>query len=1805
MTEPFDPELERELLAESSARSQAIQRAQQDFANPVIRGELERMAERYPWLDASAIDGLASSGLSADDEAVRLAAGAAVAEQQELGTANGRALTPSEMKAVALATEAVRNVSAPRRLFGVDVGSVVDIASPFLPGLQAANVTRDESQESLGRAVSAVDTAAQPVLGAVGLGEGSLVREALKPVTQYGFAAMDVPQQTLQGAASMVNDAVVRDGWVSGLMDLANRPTLSLQMEAFQQTELGAITSEVSESIAERRSPDLDMGNGFFINPESPIGRRRQDRRMRYESVDGQPFSIGRWAAGSLTDAGTKEHAIMSGLLDLSLEITGPGAVADHVILGTRSARKSINAGNASTFLQSRTGQDVIQKLVESDSFRYVDQALGRQADPSVVEAIRLSDDPEMVERMIRGQIGIEITEKPRINRFGHLADFSQSNIPSVNRWFEKVPEGYMSITDARQRVTNAERYLKTANATPKEIDYFASRMASAVETNDILDATREMVELTALRALNDELPDASKIVIGGSPEVIARDFGDTRGKGVYYHGAGGPIESLTEGYYSSQNFYGNGFYVSDSAEVGLGYGKGAARNAEWRLINDHRQYLQQEGMFRDGYSSAIPNDRDFINDVRALAGEPPLPEGGQRLYRVEETDDVRLFDLEQTYNADTMPSPSGDAINLSDDAIDAAIVGGFDFDNPGSVRELFDSIRRGSKSEGLTPDVVQEIYDGFSNALSREGFGGYSHRATHKSLDGEYDVKIYWNAQDQVRISEEALETIVEGDDVGQILRNADSKDARKIARMWADEYDQTRAYHVRQILEADGTFSTQHLDSWQEGHPTPQAYAELLSTNIPIPDYREVRSVFASPGYKTFQALPAGERTAELFEMLVSPAMAVWKTGRLARIAWPVKVLTEGQLRLAMFGFSSIINRPDDYLAYAFLGRGAKDSVGDFMDASEAAKRAKFITSDVTRIGDAQQRSFMKEYREYYRRGNPNPGASVVEDEEFVKHWAEKANQLYTSPEFRIYFRAETFDEAVSEFFSESNRIIRRAIQNSRPTDTLDIVNNIDDARIYMKKNVVDRIDEMTNGNPDLLEVLRDGSFRGERLIPKGKTSLGGKAVKAIREEAFDSLPMVVTGRKALPKELQSEMAGFVNKMFSFLMSTPSNKLDRSPLFNQQYWKTTERLARYLDPKDAKLLIGNMRGRINKRSWELLRNSKLDGKELGAIASRLQSGKGLTKEHIALIKKSGLTEAAVTEILNTAQGAKLSRKQRDAISAAARMTPPSGTGRAIRLAELDQVAKAESLNAVKKVLYDASERNQFFDIWRHVFPFGDAFVEVMSRWMQIFATNPNRINKAEAIGQEVQGAFSEGQFGEEMFSIPGSGQILSLVAPMIDMELQGMRSGLSIATEMWPGYGPVIQIPASLVLPKEPEYQWWRDHLSSGFGLPPNILDQPGDVLADFLIPAWMEKMFTWAQAEFGDGKPGLTQNDKRLFANHQSEVMMHLIANDPNWALQTINSPEREQALHDESRRIAGRTVAIRAAAQFAVPGAPSFEFYTDVTDERMAAWRLDEAYRAMQEQMGPGAAAVEFLNRYGEDAYGLVRPKSRDLTSGGGMPVHQGGIDWVQENDFAQVRYPETYGFFAPMPGEDDDLVYDVYVATFSNDERQALSPEMSFGLLQDDVARIEYGIQRDLVLERFDGKATREVQEYLRGVRDVLETQYPGYAGVPGVAEKVSVPVQIGQLEKAVSDPDLSDNPLVPFLEEYLTQREYINSISSGASFDTGTKADAGLRAYMYRVGTVLAGDSPQFAEVWERVLYREFRSSHEQDSKDS
>lgn len=221
-----------------------------------------------------------------------------------------------------------------------------------------------------------------------------------------------------------------------------------------------------------------------------------------------------------------------------------------------------------------------------------------------------------------------------------------------------------------------------------------SSRPETPVLPTTGLDSSRPSADVTT---------PAAPPVKGEQPKPVYRD---TRAGGERFHGTSKPIEQLQDYSYNDQNIYGQGLYTTDDFTTANAYTK------------------------------------------KGGGKEPSV-------YKISEKRPAKMLDLEQP------PTPEVHKIlnSLGDRSWDS--LGQFAHEiykeNPNApVKRWFDEVRAASRSEGLSTDSVQELFQSVTDQLRDVGYDGYRHEGGNIAGRGKrtHDVKVYFDPASSVDIA-------------------------------------------------------------------------------------------------------------------------------------------------------------------------------------------------------------------------------------------------------------------------------------------------------------------------------------------------------------------------------------------------------------------------------------------------------------------------------------------------------------------------------------------------------------------------------------------------------------------------------------------------------------------------------------------------------------------------------------------------------------------------------------------------------------------------------------------------------------------------------------------------------------------------------------------------------------------------------------------------------------------------------------------------------------------------------------------
>lgn len=521
------------------------------------------------------------------------------------------------------------------------------------------------------------------------------------------------------------------------------------------------------------------------------------------------------------------------------------------------------------------------------------------------------------------------------------------------------------------------------------------------------------------------------------------------------------------------------------------------------------------------------------------------------------------------------------------------------------------------------------------------------------------------------------------------------------------------------------------------------------------------------------------------------------------------------------------------------------------------------------------------------------------------------------------------------------------------------------------------------------------------------------------------------------------------------------------------------------------------------------------------------------------------------------------------EAMKAGIRKAAGRGTGD-LTLEQVDTLLKGRALDATRELLYDVSKRGQLSDVLRIIYPFAESQKEVMTTWARLATKNPAIPRRAHQIIEGARGAgifYKDPQTGEEMFSYPGSRIITEKLFGM-PIPLGNRVEGLSMfGSGLMPGAGPVVQLSARWFLPDKPQFDQLREMIDPfGESAEGGILEQFG--------PGWAKALLSGFNMDDSDAAFG---ND--MFDVYSVGLSSGMYRND---------TPEDIRDGLENAKQKARWLHIIRGGAMMlGAPSPPRPEFYAQDKDGR---WTMMDAlvkeYRKIQDEDPENSSAL-FLEKFGPAVFALVQPST--YTGGRVLPeATTTAGTWARTHQGLSEKYPAIYGLFAP---KDPDAPFDIQVWARQKreEERIPLDPEQRAKWTNDRLAgSIYYNIKG-----RFGPFPNKMQKQYLSGLREKLKTDYPGFEENLGLPEKYKAEDRIKELEQAVKDESLADNPVTEPTKIYLAIRNRLNEAVQEAGIAQSVakaKSTAPMRAYLRSLAERLVTQHPEFGDVWDRVF---------------
>lgn len=644
---------------------------------------------------------------------------------------------------------------------------------------------------------------------------------------------------------------------------------------------------------------------------------------------------------------------------------------------------------------------------------------------------------------------------------------------------------------------------------------------------------------------------------------------------------------------------------------------------------------------------------------------------------------------------------------------------------------------------------------------------------------------------------------------------------------------------------------------------------------------------------------------------------------------------------------------------------------------------------------------------------------------------------------------------------------------------------------------------------GDDDLLRVVAGddklyGDLNTDESMGALERALGTK-VKANGER----FPMFTRAsdetRAGYTESLGDVYNSAVRKMFDLFMTTPSNTLSRSPLFERSYWQKMTEIYPYMD--DA----------LQRQFRSIANDANIS----------------LAQRQVRRVGKSGVDEVG---------------------------------GQIRNMDQADGLAKSHALTQVEKTLFDMSNKRNISESLNLIFPFVEAWGEFLSRWGRIMVTGDRSIANARRFQQGIEGArdsgfFYENEFGQEVFNYPAFltkaqigvhntlnnlpvlGQALGedvsgataealTQGQMFKPADAGMRQPSSVtgsvesmnfASGIIPGFGPVFQMAAKQVLPDDPKWDEVRD-IVSPFGT-------EGSAIGG-LMPAWVKRI----SASLGGG------GDAQLSYQFTSSVQDIIRTQIDNGEWSGVQSPEEVNAKVAEAEDMARGLLMVRAAATYWTPASPSYRFQKqDVNGMVWSYSNLGNEYRKILEEQNSdeNATYAEFNRRFGFLPHPFIGGRTYSTVD---RSRTEEGFKFERANPELFNRYPSTAMYLDPSGGV-GTYDHDATLRQLKEGERQAWTGDQMIYLQQDQLGDLMF----DNVKNTSKGmESAAERDAYVSANRAEIQELYPLWnQPIPGKAQSYTNEQQMAEVRAWMTDPAVMGTSAAQGARIYMQERDAI------------------------------------------------------------
>ena len=614
--------------------------------------------------------------------------------------------------------------------------------------------------------------------------------------------------------------------------------------------------------------------------------------------------------------------------------------------------------------------------------------------------------------------------------------------------------------------------------------------------------------------------------------------------------------------------------------------------------------------------------------------------------------------------------------------------------------------------------------------------------------------------------------------------------------------------------------------------------------------------------------------------------------------------------------------------------------------------------------------------------------------------------------------------------------------------------------------------------------------------------------------------------------------ELLRSVDFMYDLLISKPSNKLNRDPLFRYAFYENAIELMPYMDePTRAQFLKGA-------ETW-------VDGNDMW-----------------------------------------------DDLIEAAKLPPEETTVTSLEQAEM--ILKAKAMREVKELFYSTDTRHVASELFAKYIPFPEIWAEVFQTWGKLITENPQKFNKTRIAidnGEEAKPWDSENGFlerdpstGKLMFNYVDAlnlltfgigGRALDALAQKtafgqnleeegVRLALPGYAGGLNLVAQngFAPGFGPLVTIPMSFFVDKVPTPKYIQDFFLGNFG---REIEQ---------YPAWLKKAFT----AFGS-------NDANRQAQFANTVMDTYTAFVLAGLVDQTDSASVEKYTELAVAK-AKNLYWFRSATQFSLPTA--IQPRVEVQDKNGQWWMTQALTNKYQEILIKNDYDYFTTDQEFEATFGInpVPLKQARGATVGKAPVKEHSYFWWQKDNRRDLLKPGNLpntGIYIQPDKLEDEMYYPAWYEIASTQ----YTPEQYAQFMRQSQAIAELEQEKARIREE---EPERMWDTKYSEAKDTIQEKYNigDIYNFEGKLEKTNVLKNFAELENW-KDYNLTKNsPEFKYVEKYIGYRnQLIDALNNNKTFKYKDKTVRFVRSS--RTSKHLQGNSAnaQKAQDIMRIIWQD------------